>query len=453
MRWWGLGGLGARLVGAFIGVALAAEAVFAAVTLLTERSDVASVQRAETTTAVVSALTNAYRANGSWSGADLKAAVALVNASGAGVTLRSPGGQTVLDAGASSLFRNGSGALVNHKVTSGGQVVATLRLAFPKGGLDPAARHLRSTLAGALLLSAALASAGALVVAIVAARAVVTPVRRLSEAARALGSGATGVRVGASSGGGELAELGRAFDHMAASLERHERLRQVMVADIAHELRTPVAILQAETESLVDGVRAVTPESLASLHEESVRLAKMVQDLQTLASADAAGLRLERSWVDLSAVAAEAASSLEERFAERHVHLVQDLSRAVVWADPNRLRQVVTNLLENAEKFTPPGGSARLVVSAEEHSVQLEVADSGPGIPPEERERVFERFFRGSAGRTAGGTGIGLAVVKQIVEAHGGQVRATAAPREGALFVVRLPVGQPAEGKAFDWPS
>jgi two-component system sensor histidine kinase BaeS len=338
-------------------------------------------------------------------------------------------------------------------VTSGGRPVATLRLAFPRGSLDPAARHLRATLASALLLSAALASAGALAVAVIAARAIVRPVRRLSEATRALGSGASGVRVLATSGRGELAELGRAFDHMAASLERHERLRQVMVADIAHELRTPVAILQAETEALVDGVREATPESLASLHEESVRLATMVQDLQTLAGADAAGLRLERSWVDLSLVAAEAASSLEARFAERHVHLVQDLSRAVVWGDPNRLRQVVTNLLENARKFTPPGGAARLAVSAGEHYVQLEVSDTGPGIDAEERERVFERFFRGSAGRTAGGTGIGLAVVKQIVEAHGGQVRATSAPHGGALFLVRLPLEQAAEGKELVWPS
>lgn len=453
VRWWGLGGLGAKLVGAFIGVALSAEAVFAAVTLLTERSDVASVQRAETTTAVVSALTNAYTAKGSWRGADLKAALALVNASGAGVALGSPAGKALWDAGASSLFRDGNAVLVDRKVTSGGRPVATLRLAFPRGSLDPAARHLRSTLASALLLSAALASAGALAVAVIAARAIVRPVRRLSEAARALGSGTNGVRVGATSGRGELAELGQAFDHMAASLERHERLRQVMVADIAHELRTPVAILQAETESLVDGVREATPESLASLHEEAVRLARMVQDLQTLASADAAGLLLERSWVDLSLVAAEAATSLEARFVERHVHLVQDLSRAVVWGDPNRLRQVVTNLLENAGKFTPRGGAARLAVSAGEHYVQLEVADTGPGIAAEERERVFERFFRGSAGRTAGGTGIGLAVVKQIVEAHGGQVRATSAPNGGALFLVRLPLEPPVEGKELVWPS
>ena len=151
------------------------------------------------------------------------------------------------------------------------------------GDVGPAQR------AGTAGLGLGLASAVALLGAVFAARGIVKPLNRLSEAARAVGSGASGVRVGPVAGPGELAELAHAFDHMAASLEQHEHLRRVMVSDMAHELRTPVAILQAETESLVDGVRAPTPESLVSLHDESVRLGHMVADLQALASADAAG--------------------------------------------------------------------------------------------------------------------------------------------------------------------
>ena len=211
---------------------------------------------------------------------------------------------------------------------------------------------------------------------------------------------------------------------------------------MAHELRTPVAILQAETEALVDGVSAPTPDALVSLHDESLRLGRMVQDLQTLASADAAGLSLERSRVDFAAVAAGAADSLAGRFSASGVRLERDLSPAIVWADPSRLRQIVANLLANVAKFTPPGGTVRLTVGIRDRWARMDVSDTGPGVPVDEQERVFERFFRGSAGRKAGGSGIGLAVVKDLVEAHGGQVALeTPGYRPGgACFVVRIPL-------------
>jgi signal transduction histidine kinase len=250
----------------------------------------------------------------------------------------------------------------------------------------------------------------------------------------------TGVRFGEPGAPGELGELGRAFDSMAAALERHEELRQSMVADVAHELRTPVTILQVETESLVDGTRAPTPTALISLHDESVRLGRLVEDFQVLASADAAGLRLDRSRVDLATVVAGVADSLESRFVTSGVRLERGLSPAVVWADPSRLRQVVANLLANAAKFTPSGGTVSLLVVADQHCARLEVTDTGPGLAPEERDQVFERFFRGSAGQKTGGSGIGLAVVRDLVEAHGGQVKAESAQPGGAKFVVSLPL-------------
>jgi signal transduction histidine kinase len=234
--------------------------------------------------------------------------------------------------------------------------------------------------------------------------------------------------------------LGRAFDAMAESLQQEDRLRRALVADVAHELRTPVAILQAETEALLDGVSSVSQETLTSLHDETVRLGRMVEDLQTLASAEAAGLHLERRPLDLSRVASEAADSLASRFRSAGLHLVQDLPPTFVLGDPQRLRQVVTNLLANGAKFTPAGGEVKLRVGASQDRAVLEVADSGPGIPPEEAALVWERFYRGKSGRSTAGSGIGLAVVKELAAAHGGTVHLVSPSGGGARFIVELPL-------------
>jgi two-component system, OmpR family, sensor histidine kinase BaeS len=443
---WGRGRLGARLVLAFVGVALAAEAASASVTLLTSRSDLAglaSTQRADRASAVVAALENAYKADDGWAGADLRPAEALVEVAGSALVVHGPNGAPLLTAGTQSLFQDTQASMATRQLSVGGRQIRTIDLAFPHGGLTPAERKLRTDLVSAVAVSAIIAAAVALVVAVFVAKGLVRPIRRLSEAARALGSGTTGIRVGEQSGPGELVELAGAFDSMAASLERHEQLRQAMVADVAHELRTPVAILQAETEALVDGVSVPTAEALVSLHDESLRLGRMVQDLQTLASADAAGLSLERSEVDLASIAARAADSLEGRFSSGGVRLVRYLSPATVWADPSRLRQVVANLLANAAKFTPSGGTVSLVVNSDLRRARLEVADTGPGVPEDEREKVFERFFRGSLGRKAGGSGIGLAVVKDLVEAHDGEVRLETPIAGGSRFVVFIPLATP----------
>jgi len=317
--------------------------------------------------------------------------------------------------------------------------VGEVRLAFSSGGFSPAERGLRSAVVRTVGIAAGLAVLVALVASVLMTRLVVRPLGRLSRAAQAIGAGVKGVRIGPGMGPGELSDLSAAFDAMAVSLDRAEELRRGMVADVAHELRTPVAVLQAETEALVDGVRPPGIEALSSLHDETLRLGRMVEDLQALASADAAGLSLQRHRVDLAEVAAQAAQALAERFHSAEVRLDLSLTPVTVWADPQRLSQVVTNLLANASKYTPAGGDVHISVRAEGDLARLEVTDSGPGVSPDERDRVFERFYRGGAGLRTGGTGIGLAVVKQLVEAHRGEVSIEEGPRGGASFVVLLP--------------
>jgi signal transduction histidine kinase len=256
----------------FLAVALLAEAVFASVTLLTERHDVSIVavsQRASTTDAVVLALSNAYSANAGWYGAAVEPAVALATAAGAGFRLESVTGNTLLQAGRVRLFGATDAIPVSQPVKADGRVVGRVALVFPTAGSDPAEQRLTAALARAVALSAAIAAAVAVAAALAVAHGLLSPVRRLSAAARAIGAGTTGVRVGGAKGPVELEELAGSFDRMAASLDKHEALRRALVADIAHELRTPIAVLQAETESLVDGVRRrrqMLPGSASTVH-------------------------------------------------------------------------------------------------------------------------------------------------------------------------------------------
>jgi signal transduction histidine kinase len=227
---------------------------------------------------------------------------------------------------------------------------------------------------------------------------------------------------------------------MADSLEEEDRLRRALVADVAHELRTPVAVMQAETEALSDGITEPSHEALASLHEEAVRLAHLVEDLQTLAAAQAAGLELNRQPLDLGRVAADAAHSLASRFRAGQIHLDQDLPPTPAVGDPRRLHQVTVNLLTNAIKFTPPGGTVEVRTYRDQTEAVLEVTDTGPGVPVDERDAIWERFYQGRAGRARPGSGIGLAVVKELAAAHGGTVSLKSPLSGGAKFSLRLPV-------------
>jgi two-component system sensor histidine kinase BaeS len=437
-----LGPLGIRFAAAFVGVALAAVAVFAVAVLIADQGNVAhlaSTDETRTTDAVVALAANSYRSGNGWPGADLRPVSVFAEESGVAVDLRDQAGNVLLSVAPPGFTPRNHPSTIEQGVTDGSAEVGTVKVAFPSGGLNSGDRHLRAALLSAVGWSAALAVLGAVIVSAVVARGVVRPIRRLSAAVSSLRLGGSSPRVGSQAGPGELGELGRAFDAMATSLDEEDRLRRALVADVAHELRTPVAVLQAETEALADGMVNPSVGALASLHEEAVRLGRMVEDLQTLASAEAAGLELQPRPLDLGRVAADAADSLASRFWAGRLDLRQQLPPTPVLGDPRRLHQVVTNLLANAAKYTPAGGSVTIRASTDGSDAVLEVADTGPGIPDNERLLVWERFYRGKSGRLADGSGIGLAVVKELVDAHGGEVSVDEAPGGGARFTVRLP--------------
>jgi two-component system sensor histidine kinase BaeS len=240
-------------------------------------------------------------------------------------------------------------------------------------------------------------------------------------------------------GPGELGQVAAAFAKMARGLRREDQLRRAMVADIAHELRTPVTILQGGTEELIDGIAAPTPGKLTSLHDETLRLGRFVDDLAILAAAQAAALTLHRAPADLGKVASGAAEALAPRFIVAGLRLHLDTAPVPVSADEARLTQIATNLLTNAVKYTPPGGQVTVAVRAEGEAAQLIVSDTGPGIPEADLPHVFERFWRGTGAKGRSGTGIGLAVVAELAAAHGGTVTAASPSGGGAVFTVTLP--------------
>jgi two-component system, OmpR family, sensor histidine kinase BaeS len=289
--------------------------------------------------------------------------------------------------------------------------------------------------------SGGLAAVLALLVALAVSRRITRPVIRLIESARAMGRGDRRARVGDVPGApAELRELAVTFDQMADTLAAQEQLRRDLVADVAHELRTPVAVLQANTEALLDGVVAHTPEQTASLHEEVLRLGQMVEDLQTLAAAEAAALQLSLRLCDLAQIAAAAAEDWQASFAAAGISFQRELGPAPVWANPGRLHQVIANLLSNAVKFTPPGGRVQMLLSQADGQARLEVRDTGPGISPEDQPRVFDRLWRGAQAAQIAGSGIGLAVAAELTRAQQGAIQVSSEPGGGSRFTLTLPL-------------
>ncbi len=322
-------------------------------------------------------------------------------------------------------------------LTVGGKSVGTLFLRLPEGTVPLADQEFRRSVNALLAVGGLGAGMVAVGLGVVFARRMIRPLTELTVAARELQAGHR-TRRAVVGGSDEIAQLARAFNDLVESVEREDVIRRSFAADVAHELRTPLAILRSHLEAVQDGVTEPTPTVVSSLHDETLRLGRQVADLETMTSADGVAFTLRPQVLDLSEVVTPVASDLEHRFQEQHLQLILDLQPAAVSGDETRLRQVVTNLLTNALKFVPPGGTVTVSTGITQDWAVLEVRDDGPGIPPDEIGRVFDRFYRGSQFRT-GGSGIGLAVVATLVRAHGGDVTATSIVERGTRFNVRIP--------------
>ncbi len=299
-------------------------------------------------------------------------------------------------------------------------------------------RHFRTALLIAALPALLLSLAGGW---LLAARSL-APLRDLVATVRGIDAGDLSARVPVGPGEGELEELARRFNLM---LEKIARLVEGMVQaldNVAHDLRTPLARLRMTVETALQGPEspAALKDALADCAEESERVVRMLNQLLDLSEASTGILRLDQSPTDLAALVSDVAELYAYVAEEKGQTLDLDgVAPVTAMVDPGRLRQVVANLLDNALKYTPAGGRVALGLTAEEDGVRLSVDDSGPGIAPAERQRVFERLYRGDKSRGQRGMGLGLSLVKAVAEAHGGRVEALDSPLGGARLTVWLP--------------
>jgi signal transduction histidine kinase len=440
-----------RLAVAFFLVTVAGVALLAGLTLAATNTQVASLsreQQRETTRSVVAAVAVAYRHAGSWKSAELDPALVVAGEAGATVAVvdrahRLVAGQASLARGlqapSGSTTANAVTPTVTVPVVVAGETVGSVAFAFQGSGLRPAVAALRDQLTRTVAVGTGFAALLAVAVALLVARRITRPVAALTRVAQAREAGDRDIRVGRFSAPRELDALGVAFDRMADAVSREDELRRALVADIAHELRTPISVLQASSEALIDGVVEPTPSVISSILDEVLRLGTRVEDLQVLASAEAAGLRMAAAPVDLAQVACEAAVALAPRFEAASIALVMELEPVTVSGDAARLHQIVTNLLTNVLKFTPAGGSARLEVAPAGSTGYVKLADSGPGMSAEELSHIFDRFWRGKVATPTAGSGIGLAVVDELVKAHRGSIETRSEPGRGTTFLISFP--------------
>jgi two-component system sensor histidine kinase BaeS len=295
----------------------------------------------------------------------------------------------------------------------------------------------------AIWLSGFVATALALGIGIFLARTISQPIRELEAATGKVAGGELGYQVTVRTKD-ELGQLASSFNQMSADLARSHNLRRQMTADIAHDLRTPLSIILGYTEALSEGELEGTSETFAVMHEEAQHLQRLIEDLRTLSLADAGELSLMKQSVSPSALLARTAMAHKPQAQEKQIAIEVEAAPDLpnIEVDPDRMAQVLGNLMSNALRYTPEGGHIRLVAERGDDGVRLEVSDDGAGIAADDLSFIFERFYRSDKSRRfqEGETGLGLAIARSLVEAHGGTITAESAPGKGSTFTVVIPV-------------
>ncbi len=438
-------GLRARLVLALVAVALLGTAittVYSSVSLTSELEDSAKA-RLHNSAVHFGDVAAVVSENGAWDQQAVETLHHLAQLEFLSVDLYDAQGVRVLYHPPSAPAQEDAAAAAPVKV--GGREIGAVTVSRDDGRLFTAEEiSLRDGLLRMHLVAGVLSAAVAVVIALYLAVTLSRPLRSIRAGAEAMSAGELETRI-PERGDDEMRAVAEALNRLAETLQQEESLRKESVQDLAHELRTPVMGVLARVEAAQDGVLEDEAANLSAMHDEALRLARLLDDLSALAEAERPGLLLETEPVDLAAVAGAQAAAFAEAFAGKGIALTSDLTAATVDGDRRRLEQIVVNLLSNALRYTDAGGAVTVSVGPDAGRAVLEVRDNGVGIAPEDVPRVFTRFWRGekSRSRATGGAGIGLSIVKELVQAHDGEIAVESTLDQGSTFTVRLPLARP----------
>lgn len=394
-----------------------------------------------------------YEQTGGWyNGALAEAANASVFTEGIGVQVTDANGTVVYDdsrtsntEGAISLAPSDMQSLASASIiTPSGAALGTVRVWVYGSNalLTQTDRTFRDNSYSAMVGASMIAVVLALILGFVFARTLVNPINRISKAARAIGDGDLSARTGLV-GDDEIAQLGMTFDSMVESVEKDRELEHRLTTDVAHELRTPLMAIQSTVEAMVDGVFEPDAERLDTVNSEVQRLSRLVDAILKLSRLENRSVPLDYKVVDVGDLISGLIATHEAFVSDSGLELVYDAEPDVyIYADADLVRQAAANLISNAVRYTPEGGRITVSVNKGETMAYIAVADTGIGLTEEEARMVFSRFWRAEAGRTRerGGLGVGLAVVKEIVDQHNGWVRVEGKPNEGATFTIYIPL-------------
>jgi signal transduction histidine kinase len=298
-----------------------------------------------------------------------------------------------------------------------------------------------NTLNNALIAVGVFSLFFALILGAIMARRLSKPISRVISTADQISKGYFGDRILEKSSTKEILQLTGTINNLAETLEKQEMLRKRMAADVAHELRTPLATLQSHMEALIDGIWKPDVERFKSCHEEVLRINRMVGDLEKLARFENENILLDKSQFNVSELIQRITHNFETDFKNKNIEISINGKEETIFADRDKVSQVVVNLLSNALKYTPEGGAVSISVGGNEKNIEISVKDNGHGISPEDLPYIFERFYRAdkSRNRSTGGSGIGLTIAKAIVEAHKGSITVKSELEKGTEFIVTLP--------------
>jgi signal transduction histidine kinase len=387
-----------------------------------------------------------YLDKGNWD--DVQSVVEALGVSGTHIILVAANGTVIGDSKRQLLGMNYTDSQENPlNMTLQGQLLGELYISSDPTAEPYVAPFLRlaTSINRSLLIGGSVAIAIALLLTFVLSRRITSPIGALAKAARRLGRGDLSQRVQLR-GEGEVAALAQAFNSMAADLEHAEQLRRNMVADVAHELRTPLSNIQGYLEAIRDRVIKPDAATIHSLSEETALLSRLVNELQELSLAEAGELKLVYQTEDITKLVKQAVTPWQPKVTAKEISLSLDLpdNLPLVNIDWQRINQVLHNLLENAVAYTHKGGTINVAAITRGDWVEVSVSDTGEGIPAEDLPHIFERFYRvdKSRARATGGSGLGLTIAKRLVEAHGGTITAQSELGKGSRFSFTLPIAK-----------